>query len=102
MALKYTGPADATNACNECGGPTYTFQSGSVWCPDEIHPGGHFVVRVAFERSPLKPAATPRSRANTSASEAARRIEERLSDKKAAVLNEEFAGGYHSFVKSEE
>lgn len=41
--------------CDECGGPTLAFPSGSIWCPDEDnHPGGHFVVRVAFERSPLK------------------------------------------------
>jgi hypothetical protein len=39
--------------CDKCGGPTLAFASGSIWCPDEdAHPGGHFVVRVAFERPP--------------------------------------------------
>jgi hypothetical protein len=71
---KYTGPADATNACDVCGGPTYTFQSGSVWCPDEQHPGGHFVVRVAFERSPSKPAVTRRDTAIVSASAGAKKV----------------------------
>jgi hypothetical protein len=52
-SARYTGPADPLTPCNKCGGPTYTFVSGSVWCPDEAcEPGGHFVVRVAFERKP--------------------------------------------------
>ena len=41
--------------CDACGGPTLTLNRGSIWCPSEdAHPGGHFVTRVAFERSPLK------------------------------------------------
>lgn len=41
--------------CDKCGGPTLAFPSGSIWCPDEdAHPGGHFVVRVAFERPPAR------------------------------------------------
>lgn len=58
---RYSGPADPGTPCTfvredktVCGGPTYTFASGSIWCPDEdTHPGGYFVKRVAFERSPL-------------------------------------------------
>lgn len=46
----YTG-----TPCDKCGGPTLGFPSGSIWCPDEdAHPGGHFVVRVAFERAPAR------------------------------------------------
>jgi hypothetical protein len=57
---RYNGPADPSTPCDLCGGPTYTFASGSVWCPDESkHPGGHFVRRVAFEQSPLKSGAVP-------------------------------------------
>jgi hypothetical protein len=41
--------------CDACGGPTLALSRGSIWCPSEdAHPGGHFVTRVAFERSPLK------------------------------------------------
>jgi hypothetical protein len=48
-----SGPTDRTTPCDVCGGGTYTFASGSVWCPSEDpHPGGHFVKRVAFERAP--------------------------------------------------
>jgi hypothetical protein len=43
--------------CTECGGPTLTLGRGSIWCPaEDPHPGGFFVTRVAFERSPLKEA----------------------------------------------
>jgi hypothetical protein len=52
-STRYNGPADPTTPCNQCGGPTYTFVSGSIWCPSEAcEPGGHFVRRVAFERKP--------------------------------------------------
>jgi hypothetical protein len=44
--------------CNECGGPTLRLTSGSIWCSaEDPHPGGHFVTRVAFERTPAKQAA---------------------------------------------
>jgi hypothetical protein len=44
--------------CDECGGPTLTLGRGSIWCPaEDPHPGGHFVTRVAFERTPAKQAA---------------------------------------------
>ena len=66
MATKYTGPASNATVCDECGGPTYLFQSGSIWCPDEDHhAGGHFVVRVAFERAPVKTGAVVKVRAAT-------------------------------------
>jgi hypothetical protein len=54
---KPSGPSTMYSGtpCDECGGPTLAFPSGSIWCPDEDnHPGGHFVVRVAFERSPSR------------------------------------------------
>jgi hypothetical protein len=41
--------------CDKCGGPTLAIGQGSIWCPDEdAHPGGHFVVRVAFARPPSR------------------------------------------------
>jgi hypothetical protein len=43
--------------CDECGGPTLLLDRGSIFCTaEDAHPGGHFVKRVAFERSPLKDA----------------------------------------------
>jgi uncharacterized Zn finger protein (UPF0148 family) len=43
--------------CDKCGGPTLQIGQGSIWCPDEdAHPGGHFVVRVAFARPPSREA----------------------------------------------
>jgi hypothetical protein len=59
LKTKPSGPSTMYSGtpCDLCGGPTLAFPSGSIWCPDEDrHPGGHFVVRVAFERSPLKTA----------------------------------------------
>ena len=48
----YTG-----TPCDKCGGETLGFPSGSIWCPSEAcTPGGHFVVRVAFERAPAREA----------------------------------------------
>jgi hypothetical protein len=61
MNVRYNGPADSTTPCDKCSGPTYTFASGSIWCPSEAcEPGGHFVRRVAFERSPYKTGSLPR------------------------------------------
>ena len=59
-----SSPTDTTTPCDLCGGGTYAFASGSVWCPAERndikgHAGGHFVVRVAFERPPTRDT-TPR------------------------------------------
>ena len=45
--------------CDKCEGPTLAFPSGSIWCPSEAcTPGGHFVVRVAFERAPAREASS--------------------------------------------
>jgi hypothetical protein len=53
-------PTDRNNPCDVCGGGTYTFASGSQWCPaEDPHPGGHFVKRVAFEPSPRKTGVLP-------------------------------------------
>jgi hypothetical protein len=54
-----SSPTDRTTPCDLCGSGTYTFASGSIWCPAERndlpgHAGGHFVKRVAFERAPSK------------------------------------------------
>jgi hypothetical protein len=39
--------------CDICGGGTYTFPSGSIWCPlEDPHPGGHFVKRA--DPDPMK------------------------------------------------
>jgi hypothetical protein len=54
------GPTDRSTPCDECGGGTYTFASGSIWCPaEDPHPGGHFVKRIAFEQSPTKTGVLP-------------------------------------------
>jgi hypothetical protein len=46
----YTG-----TPCDLCGGPTLLLEGGSIWCSaEDPHSGGHFVKRIAFERSPLK------------------------------------------------
>jgi hypothetical protein len=55
-----SSPTDRSNPCPECGGGTYTFASGSVWCPSEAcQPGGRFIKRVAFEPSPTKTGVLP-------------------------------------------
>lgn len=44
--------------CDLCGGPTYQLELGSIWCAaEDPHPGGHFVKRRAFERTPADQAA---------------------------------------------
>lgn len=51
--MNYSTPTDPLTPCTECGGGTYTFASGSIWCPnEECQPGGRFIKRVAFERAP--------------------------------------------------
>jgi hypothetical protein len=43
--------------CDLCAGPTLLLPSGSIWCAaEDPHPGGHFVKRVAFERTPARQA----------------------------------------------
>jgi hypothetical protein len=57
---KTTNPSmyDGDRPCDKCGGPTLRIGHGSIWCPDEdAHPGGHFVVRVAFAQPPKRDAA---------------------------------------------
>ena len=52
---RYNGPADPSTPCDLCGGPTYTFVSGSIWCPFEDHRperGTHWVRRMFFESEP--------------------------------------------------
>jgi hypothetical protein len=97
MDKKYTGPADPTTPCNQCGGPTYTFSSGSIWCPSEdCEPGGHFVRRVAFER---KPASAREAQGRRGALKVVR------SKKSESVIkprDDGFAAGMDAFVKSDD
>lgn len=52
--------------CDQCGGPTLALPMGSIWCPaEDPHPGGHFVVRLMFERNPVKQAAFDALHAHT-------------------------------------
>lgn len=101
-ATRYSGPADPSTPCDRCAGPTYTFASGSVWCPDEgCEPGGHFVVRVAFER---KPGADPlplkrdtkRDSINHLASRGSTKAKAQREAKPAAPT---FDAGFDAFVK---
>jgi hypothetical protein len=95
---RYNGPADISTPCTECGGPTYTFASGSVWCPDEgCQPGGRFIKRVAFEPSPTKtgvlPLAYPKSESKPRAPKPVASPPKPKSD--------DFNVGYDAFVKGE-
>jgi hypothetical protein len=103
--MKYSGPADISTPCDECGGPTYTFASGSIWCPDEdAHTGGHFVKRVAFEASPAKtgvlplayPKREPMGPRVRKVAEIAAKVERERKSKSKPVFN----NGYDAFVES--
>jgi len=100
MNTKYSGPASNATVCDECGGPTYLFQSGSIWCPDEDHhAGGHFVVRVAFERAPIKTGRTTRPGQGT---ETTAQIVARVKPTaKPMPKADEFGGGFDSFIEKE-
>lgn len=101
MALKYTGPASNATVCDVCGGPTYLFQSGSIWCPDEdAHAGGHFVVRVAFERAPIKTGQTRKVASVPVVSGPGPRPG--IASKPKPVVNAGFDAGFDAFVDSEE
>jgi len=96
MNTKYSGPASNATVCDECGGPTYLFQSGSIWCPDEDkHAGGHFVVRVAFERAPIKTGQTRKVAATVPADTGLARVA------KPMPKADEFGGGFDSFIEKE-
>jgi hypothetical protein len=52
---KPTGRGYSGTPCDLCGGETFSFPSGSIWCAaEDPHAGGHFVKRVAFERPPAR------------------------------------------------
>ena len=103
MATKYTGPASNATVCDECGGPTYLFQSGSIWCPDEDHhAGGHFVVRVAFERAPIKTGQAVRTTRPGQGTETTAQIVARVKPTAKPVVNAGFDAGFDAFVDSEE
>lgn len=93
----------STTPCNECGGPTLDLRGGSIWCANEdAHPGGHFVKRVAFERSPLKdPSRLERTgpRVRKVAEIAAKVERER---KPIAPPAPTYGGGMDDFVRSED
>lgn len=99
---KYSGgtATDRSVLCDLCGGGTYTFPSGSIWCPNEgCVAGGHFVKRVAFERAPGAAPIKSRRANPVAAAESARRIEERRSDKEAArLLKDDFNVGLDAFI----
>lgn len=91
--------------CDECGGPTIALPSGSIWCSaEDPHPGGHFVVRVAFERRPGAAPITPRpvmsSRQATDRTGPRVRKVAEIRAKVEAERQPTFAGGYDDFVES--
>ena len=95
--------------CNECGGPTLVLNAGSIWCPaEDPHPGGHFVSRVAFERSPIKQAAhearggrpLPASRGAVAGSR--NRMPAPVVVAKPEPVASPFGGGMDDFVSSDE
>jgi len=101
-----TGPTDGSTPCDLCGGGTYTFPSGSVWCPSEsCMPGGHFVVRVAFERPPARVvdrsdwAKQPPKRTPTPA--VPRRSTPTSQPVKVEPKDDGFNVGYDAFVKGD-
>jgi hypothetical protein len=90
--------------CDKCGGPTLGFPSGSIWCPDEdAHPGGHFVVRVAFERAPNREPSSKREWSTQPPKRTA--VSERRSSPptskpvKVAKATDGFDAGFDGFVK---
>jgi len=86
--------------CDQCGGPTLLFPSGSIWCAaEDPHPGGHFVVRVAFERSPNKAPRTATFSPITS-----QPIKPRTSApvQKPSEPKPGFGSGYDDFVRSDD
>jgi hypothetical protein len=102
-----TGPTDRSTLCDLCGGGTYTFPSGSVWCPSEsCKPGGHFVVRVAFERPPARVidrtewASQPPKRQPT-AERTPRRSAPTSQPVKVEPKDDGFNTGYDAFVKGD-
>ena len=99
---RYKGPADPTTPCDACGGPTYTFPSGSIWCPNnECQSGAHFVKRVAFERAPGKVSVSARRLGGARAETAS--LTPRVKPIKSQPIKSQpsFAGGYDDFVDSE-
>ena len=98
----YTG-----TPCDECGGPTLGFPSGSIWCPaEDPHPGGHFVVRVAFDRKP-KDLAEAQARASEDRVKRNWRqpmidaAAPKVSKPKPAKVEDPYAIGIDAFVRSE-
>jgi hypothetical protein len=95
--------------CDLCGGPTLAMPSGSIWCgAEDPHRGGHFVVRVAFERAPNKVPriAEAKRRQARNAELAAEQHDVWLATRPAKpkpVVPAEpvLSGGYDDFVKSD-
>jgi len=91
--------------CDLCKGPTLLFPSGSIWCAaEDPHPGGHFVVRVAFERSPNKPKANWPMLPPKSAPITSQAIKPRTSApvQKPSEAKPGFGSGYDDFVRSDD
>lgn len=89
--------------CNKCGGPTLLLNRGSIWCPAEgPHAGGHFVKRVAFERTPAQQAAFDARQPRRSAVEIAKgKGATYLSPAPKTVAKPTLGGGYDDFVESD-
>lgn len=97
--------------CDACGGPTLVLNRGSIWCPaEDPHPGGHFVTRVAFERTPAKQAA---AEARKGKSVTQQLVEQANRDNQQAnrdwpkpkpvkPVASPFGGGMDDFVRSED
>src|SRR5262245_35331798 len=98
----YKGPADSSSPCDECGGPTYTFDTGSIWCPNEdAHPGGRFVKRVAFERPPAREARTSTWERTALPKRPVRQPQPVVASKPAPIRESDgFDRGLDGFVKS--
>jgi hypothetical protein len=92
--------------CNKCGGPTLQIGAGSIWCPDEdAHPGGHFVVRVAFAQPPKRDANGDWER-NAAPQRVKRQPVERIASTPTSApvkvrKDDGFGGGYDDFVKGD-
>jgi hypothetical protein len=94
-----SGPTDRTTPCDVCGSGTYTFASGSIWCPmEDPHPGGHFVKRVAFEASPTKTGVLPLPYPKRDAKP---RAPKPVAATPAKPKADDFSGGYDDFVKGD-
>jgi hypothetical protein len=87
--------SDRTTICPNTGTGTYTLRSGSIYCPSETcASGGHFIKRVAFQRT--SDAVAEMSGAPIT-SQAPRATKARVTKPAAAT----FDTGFDAFVRSD-